>query len=214
MKSFLMEGAKRLGSLLWKLLLWLKKTLTKIVKTRRLRNQVGMIVVLVLVWIWGVHYGAKHVELPEPEIKIVTVYATPDPEEAHTITVQSQQEADREANLTILAKVLYGYRNNSDIDLEGIVWTILNRVDNEAEFRNYGTIMQVCKQPHQWIGYNESNPVIEHLYEIADKVLTKYESDGARLFGKEYLYFDWSEEYITFKTELYNSRTCKRWRSY
>lgn len=214
MKSFLMEGAKRLGSLLWKLFVWLKKTLIKIVTTRKLRNRVGMAIVLLLTWILGVRYGAKHVEIPIPEPEIVTIYATPDPEMTAMMNQYQQQKTEREQNLTLIAKVLYGYRNNSDIDLEGVVWVILNRVDNQSEFRNFVTIYQVCNQPHQWIGYSESNPVIDHLYEIADKVLTKYESDGSRLFGREYLYFDWSEDYITFKTELYNSRTCKRWRSY
>lgn len=214
MKSFLIEGVKRLGSLLWKLFVWLKKTLIKIVTTRKLRNRVGMVIVLLLTWILGVRYGAKHVEIPTPEPEIVTIYATPDPEMTAKMNQYQQQKTEREQNLTLISKVLYGYRNNSDIDLEGVVWVILNRVDNQAEFRNFVTIYQVCNQSHQWIGYSDSNPVIDHLYEIADKVLTKYETGGSRLFGREYLYFDWSEDYITFKTELYNSRTCKRWRSY
>ena len=39
-----------------------------------------MVIVLFLTWMLGVNYGAKHVEIPEPEPQIVTVYATPDPE--------------------------------------------------------------------------------------------------------------------------------------
>lgn len=214
MKSFLMEGARKLGSLLWKLFVWLKKILIKIVTTRRLRNQVGMVIVLILTWLLGANYGAKHVEIPEPEPQIVTVYTTPDPEAQEFMNRYQVERNERENNLILISKVLYGYRNNSEIDLEGIVWVILNRVSNQSEFRNFDTIPQICRQPHQWMGFEESNPVLENLYAIADKVLTKYETDGTRLFGREYLYFEWSSEYIVFKTELYDSRTCKKWRSY
>lgn len=216
MKSFLIRGVKRLGSLLWRLLLSLKNLFLKVVKTRKLRNRVGMIVVLLLTWVWGVQYGAKHVEIPElePEKEIVTIYVTPDPEMTAMMNQYQQQKTEREQNLTLISKVLYGYRDNSELDLEGVVWIILNRVDNQSEFRNFNTISQVCRQPHQWMGYNDTNPVLDNLYAIADKVLTKYETDGTRLFGQEYLYFEWSSEYILFKTELYDSRTCKKWRAY
>lgn len=214
MKTFLIETAKKLGSFLWKLMIWLKNAVIKILNTRRLRNRVGMVIVLLLTWFLGVRYGANHVEIPEPEPQIVTVYATPDPEAQEFMNRYQQERTERENNLNLIAKVLYGYRNNSDMDLEGVVWVILNRVSNQAEFQNILTIAQACRQPHQWMGFEESNPVLDRLYEIADKVLTKYETDGSRPFGREYLYFEWSKEYITFKTELYDSPTCRKQRFY
>ena len=117
-------------------------------------------------------------------------------------------------NINSIAKVLYWYRNNSARDLEGIAFIILNRVDNQSEFKNYDSIQMVVNQPSQWTGYSEDNPVLEELYDIAETAMNKYENDGKRPFGQEYLYFEWKSDYITFKTELYDSKTCQKLRLY
>lgn len=208
MKSYLMMAAKKLGSLLWKLLLLLTSVSVKILKTPKLR-QIALVVVLVgLSWVFGMHYGATHAEV-EPEIQYVEI--TPDPALIHSLEVEKNE---RDQNIDSIAKVLYGYRYNSERDLEGIVWVILNRLDNQSEFREFGSIQDVVNQPSQWMGYSSENPVVEGLWDIAESTLYKYETDGKRLFGKEYLYFEWRSDYITFKTELYDSKTCQKWRAY
>lgn len=160
---------------------------------------------LMLTWTMGARYGARtvaDVETPQQTLE------QPEP------TIQSEEPQIQEADIIDIAKVLYGYRYNSDRDLEGIAWVVLNRVDNQAEFRHLSTVSDVVNQPSQWMGYDKNNPVLENLYDIAERVLYKYENDGKRLFGREYLYFEWNSEYIVFKTELYDSKTCKTWRSY
>lgn len=142
------------------------------------------------------------------------MYESPDPALIDMLSRYEIEWSEREQDLNAIAKVLYGYRNSSDRDLEGIVWVILNRMDNQSEFRSLGTIQEVVSQPSQWMGYSSDNPVLENLWEIADDVLYKYETDGKRLFGQEYLYFEWGSDYITFKTELYDSKTCQKWRAY
>lgn len=189
---------------------WLKSLVQKLKKNRKLCKRIILVLLFVLTWQVGVRYGATHVEIPEPEV--IKMYEDP---AVYELQEQQQQiKTEREQNLNAIAKVLYGYRYNSEIDLEGIAWVIFNRVDNQAEFKNFNTIYSVCNQPSQWMGYEEDNPVLENLYSIADKVLTKYESDGTRLFGREYLYFKWSSEYIVFRTTFIEGKDCKYWRSY
>lgn len=166
---------------------------------------------LIIVWFIGVKWG---INKATTEPQVIYVEQTPSPELQAFINSQQIILDQRQKDLTSISKVLYGYRYNSDIDLQGIVWVILNRVDNQSEFRNLVTIQEVVSQPSQWMGYSPDNPVLENLWEIADTVLYKYETDGKRLFGQEYLYFEWRNDYITFKTELYDSKTCQKWRAY
>ena len=207
MKSYLKTGVEFLDVAFPKLWELLKTGFILLLKNKKLCKGIALVFLFVLVWTIGARYGANHTKV-EPEI--VYVYQDPTQEDNEEINVRSQ----REQNLNAIAKVLYGYRYNTDRDLEGIVWVILNRVDNQAEFHDFITISDVVNQPSQWMGYNENNPVLENLWDIADDVLYRYETDGKRLFGQEYLYFEWRSDYIVFKTELYDSKTCQKWRAY
>lgn len=191
---------------------WLKSLVQKLKKNRKLCKRIILVLLFVLTWQVGVRYGAAHVEIPEPEV--VRVQEEIDPDLDEMLSQYKAEKSEHEENVNAIAKVLYGYRYNSERDLEGIVWVILNRVDNQAEFKNFSTILSVINQQSQWMGYSEDNLVLEDLYEIADNTLYKYETGGKRLFGQEYLYFTWSSEYILFRTELYDSKTCRFWRAY
>lgn len=199
--------AKNLTYLLKKLCLSWKTTCMEILKNRERNKKVILGLLFILTWLIGARCGLKQADLLTNKTNSEDTLQNSD-------TSVESTELDREQEINLIAKVLYGYRYNSDLDLEGIVWVILNRVDNQAEFQNFETIQEVVKQPSQWMGYSEDNPVIENLYDIASSVVSKYDSDGKRLFGKEYLYFEWSNEYILFKTELYDSSTCRVWRAY
>lgn len=207
MKSYLKMGVEFLVAAFQKLLELLKTGFILLSKNKRLCKKIIFALLFVLVWTLGVRYGASHTKV-EPEIVYVQQDSTQEDSE------QTIYRSNREQNVNDIAKVLYGYRYNTDRDLEGIVWVILNRVDNKAEFHDFTTIDSVVNQPSQWMGYSKDNPVLENLWDIADDVLYRYETDGKRLFGKEYLYFEWRSDYIVFKTELYDSRTCQKWRSY
>lgn len=208
MKSYLKMAVEGLGCLLCKLLTLLKNVSIKIAKNPILCQLILVMILICSAWGFGRHYGATHTE---PTIETVYVQVTPDPELIRSLEVEKTQ---RDQNIDSIAKVLYGYRYNSERDLEGIVWVILNRMDNQAEFRGFESIQEVVNQPSQWMGYSEQNPVLEDLWDIADNTLSKYETDGKRLFGQEYLYFEWHSDYIVFKTELYDSKTCQKWRAY
>lgn len=216
MKSYLEMAASILVVILSKLWMLLKSICTAMLKNRKLCKILLMIPLFALTWTVGAQYGQRKMAIPEAEPEVTVIRETPEPDPAleEMLADYKQTKTLREVNACLMAKVLYGYRDNSEKDLEGICWVILNRVDNQSEFRNFNTLSDVINCPSQWMGYNENNPVIDSLYDIAESVLTSYETDGRRMFGQEYLYFEWSSEYLVFKSELYDSRTCKTWRNY
>lgn len=212
MKSYLIALGEPLLKALRKFWAVLETGWRSLEKDKALCKRIIILLLVSITWVVGARYGVAHVRTPEPadtKIRQVKTLSNKGDFSQHKV-----QRSEREENLTAISKVLYGYRYNSERDLEGIVWVILNRVDNQSEFKGFSTIQDVVNQPSQWMGYSENNPVIEDLWEIADTVLTRYETDGKRLFGQEYLYFEWRSDYIVFKTELYDSKTCKMWRAY
>ena len=120
--------------------------------------------------------------------------------------VQIDQER---AEAEMLARLLYGVKNNSTDDLYTMAWCVLNRVDNPA-FPS--TVEAVINQPLQWMGYSADNPVLENLYRIADDVLTVWRSGGHRPVSNEYVYMSWSESDIVLRDNFTESRATHYWR--
>lgn len=208
MKSYLKTVIEFLVTACLQLWQLLKTNFILLLKNKEACKRIILVELFILTWIVGANFGAHRVKV-EPEI--VYVYQEPVLEEFDSRAIaQTEQDQDIKA----IAKVLYGYRYNSERDLEGIVWVILNRVDDQTEFKNFSSIEAVVGQPSQWMGYSDSNPVVEDLYSIAERVVSEYNSDGKRPFGKDFLFFTWSQDYIVFRTEFKESPTCKHWRSY
>lgn len=200
MMLYMETAIKKLAFLLRKLLSWLKAILKRIEANKTLCKKIIICLVVVLAWVCGMRFGANKVQ---PETKVEIRYIT--------VPQTKQTEQADDSDVKLIAKVLYGMQFNNPTDLEGVVWVILNRVDSPL-FPN--SISEVCNQPSQWMGYSDTNPVVDDLYKIAEKVLSEYDSDGRRLFGKDFLFFTWSQDYIVFRTEFKESNTCRYWRSY
>lgn len=108
-----------------------------------------------------------------------------------------------------IAKVLYGIRNNSERDLRTAIWCILNRVDHP----NYpNTVKEVCEQKSQWMGYDDSNPVLNSLYELAMKELTTWHSDY-RPVNIDYVYMSWSSKEITLRNTWEVAKNTRYWQA-
>lgn len=125
---------------------------------------------------------------------------------AEAAAVQIDQER---AEAEMLARLLYGVKNNSTDDLYTMAWCVLNRVDNPAF---PATLEEVINQPLQWMGYKADNPVLENLYRIADDVLTTWRSGGHRPVSNEYVYMSWSETDIVLRDNFAESRATHYWR--
>ena len=108
-----------------------------------------------------------------------------------------------------LAKVLYGVKDNSTDDLRTMCWCVINRADNP----NYpDTIEEVVAQPSQWMRYDDTNPVLEDLYQIARAELETWHGGGHRPVSNEYVYMVWSASEISLKNEFNESSGTRYWR--
>lgn len=175
---------------------------------RRGQKRLFMVLVLILTWIVSGRYAYK---LMEPRLLIAEEAMRPVVEEAvATPTAAPDSYIVNTFAAEEVARVLYGMRDNDAEELRAVVWCIINRVESTL-YPN--TLVEVCEQPHQWMGYDVNNPVLEDLYDIAYDVLYAWETDGHRPFGPEYLWFSWAPDQITFRTSFEEGRGCKYWRA-
>ena len=95
----------------------------------------------------------------------------------------------------MLARVLYGVKDNSKQDLKTLCWCVFNRVDNP----NYpNTLEDVIAQPKQWMGYSENNPVLDELYKIAKEQIQLWQN-GRRPVSNELIYMSWTPTKIVLR---------------
>lgn len=119
------------------------------------------------------------------------------------------QEARRIEEAQMLARVLYGVKDNSTDDLRTYCWCVFNRVDS-ADYP--GTLEEVIAQPSQWMRYSEENPVIESLYLIAREELEQWHNGATRPCTSDYVYMTWSPSEIVLRNTWVNSSSTRYWR--
>ena len=109
-----------------------------------------------------------------------------------------------------IAKVLYGTAiNHADSDKRAVVWCILNRVEH---YSHPNTIAEVCEQPKQWMGYSNSNPILDELYNLALEELKTWYSGGHRPMTNEYIYLSWSSKEILLRDTFEENKNTNYWR--
>lgn len=174
-------------------------------KMTRGQERVLLILMIVLSWVVSGRATAGRYEKLEaaatPEPVIVEPIAAPVP-----VVEAPKVNEDAEA----VAKVLYGIRDNDEEELEAVVWCIVNRVESSL-YPN--TVIEVCTQPSQWMGYSDDNPVLSNLYDIACGVLDTWEAGGHRPFGTEYLYLTWSPDQIVLRTSFVENSSCRYYKA-
>ena len=117
-------------------------------------------------------------------------------------------QIEREAEY--IAKVFYGVdRNHADSHLRGVAWCIFNRVEHYAY---PDTVIGVCEQPKQWIGYSPDNPVLTEHYDLALAELKIWYSGGHRPMNNSYIYLTWSSKEILLRDTFEENRNTNYWR--
>lgn len=119
-------------------------------------------------------------------------------------------QIEREAEF--VAKVFYGYAtvgNHSQSDLRGVAWCIFNRVEHYA---HPDTVVGVCEQPKQWMGYSPDNPVLTEHYELALAELKIWYSGGHRPMSNKYIYLTWSSDEILLRDTFEENKKTNYWR--
>ena len=110
----------------------------------------------------------------------------------------------------ILAKVLYGVRDNSERDLRTYCWCVFNRVDNPA----YPDMIEdVIAQPKQWMRYDPENPVLDNLYKIARQELDAWHTGTTRPVSIDYVYMTWTPSKITLRNAWKDNGFADYWRA-
>lgn len=111
-------------------------------------------------------------------------------------------------DVEILAKTLYGECRgvSSDKEKAAVVWVILNRLD--AGFGD--SIHEVVSAPYQFLGYDESHPVLDNLAYISKDVMKRYhkeksgDSNVGRVIPADYLFFHGDGSNNHFRKEFSN----------
>ena len=117
-------------------------------------------------------------------------------------------QLDSEAKL--LAKVLYGVKDNSTDDLRTYCWCVFNRVDS-PEYAD--TLEEVIAQPQQWMRYAEDNPVVEDLYTLARTELDAWHTSDVRPCAPEFVFMTWSPSEIVLRNTWTNTSRTMYWRA-
>jgi len=122
----------------------------------------------------------------------------------------ASKQAAMEAEADALAKLLYGYRNNSLRDRRTLIWCVLARVDSKA-YPN--TVEAVVDQAQQWMFYSAENPIRDDDREIALEQLQAWH-DGRYPAGvsSDFVYAEWSAHDIALRNEYQTGSMTKYWR--
>lgn len=140
-----------------------------------------------------------------------TIVAEQEQAEAARALEAAAEEAQHREEAEAVARVLYGTAlHNSREGQEAVVWCIINRCES-GMFPD--SIVEVCRQPVQWMGFSEDNPVIKDLYDLADEVLTGWRNGGYRIISPDYLYMSWSSDEIVLRTTFKETSRTHYWRA-
>lgn len=170
---------------------------------------VGLVFVLLMI------VTARIVDQTEPPKKIdlaaVSIVEEQQESDVQKAMLIAQEEAQHREEAEAVAKVLYGTAlHNSREGQVAVIWCVINRTESSL-FPD--SIVEVCRQPVQWMGYADDNPVIKDLYELADEVLSGWRNGGYRIISPDYLYMSWSSDEIVLRTTFEETARTHYWRA-
>lgn len=136
---------------------------------------------------------ARVTDQTRPPEKIVAASLADFIEPEETDPPVDHQIAEAEA----IARVMYGMaRNHATQHQQTVVWCILNRVDDS---RFPDSIIEVCKQPSQWVGYDDGNPVLEDMYQSAYRMITEWRNGAHRPMDTSYVFAERTTDSIILR---------------
>ena len=114
---------------------------------------------------------------------------------------------DSEAQM--LARVLYGIKDNSETDLRTYCWCVFNRVDS-TDYPD--SIAEVIEQPQQWMRYSPENPVLDSLYQIAREQVEAWHDGPTRPVSSEFVYMNWTPTDLCLRDNWTEGSRTHYWR--
>lgn len=163
-----------------------------------------MVFVMVAATAAGGNEASGTAHTPTPKMDPVEMSATmtmyaPTPTPQPVLWTEEEVEA--------VTKAVWGESviTGSDLEMSAVVWCILNRVDSDAYA---DSIMEVVTQYRQFHGYDEENPVDEHIKDLVLDVFGRWAAekrgreDVGRTLPAEYLFF-WGDGLHNHFTDEY-----------
>lgn len=130
--------------------------------------------------------------------------------------VRQTQEFILDQEATVMAKLIYGIRNfidkygYSDADIE----TYLRCVTNRYEAGNgINSIEAIVSRDGQFLGYSESNPVLDDYYRIAHSFLERWHSESTKPCDLSYQFAELTSSGIWLKADINADGYARRWRA-
>lgn len=105
-----------------------------------------------------------------------------------------------------VAKVVYGVQDNTRAGQKLTVWCVINRAVNKAY---PATVIDVCKQELQWMGYSEENPTIKSIYDLCYEELVYWHNGGLVPMSPDFVFLSWMPDEITLRTDFQEKNHCK-----
>lgn len=109
----------------------------------------------------------------------------------------------------MLARVLYGIKDNSEKDMKTYCWCVFNRVDS-PDYPD--SLEEVIEQPQQWMRYNPESPVLTSLYNIAREQILLWQNGTTRPVGTEFVFMNWSPTDLSLRDNWNEGSRTHYWR--
>lgn len=181
------------------------------VKRRETKVLIGLIILLVCVVCARIPAEARAKEVHETNVAMRAMQEIQMQNEAKRAQEIALVESYHRSEAEAVARVLYGTAlHNSEDGQRAVVWCIINRVESSL-FPD--SVVEVCQQDSQWMGYSDGNPILKNLYDLADEELSNWRNNGYRTISPDYLFLTWSRDEITLRTTFEETPRTHYWRA-
>ena len=132
------------------------------------------------------------------------------------LTGDASRQAAWKAEAEYGARLLYGIRNFVDKygyterDLNTLLRCVFNRVEN-AKYPS--SVQEVIRQKDQWIGYSDTNPVIDGYYRIALAAVEAWHEESTKPCSNDYEWAEFREDGIWLRNKYEADGYQIRWRA-
>lgn len=115
-----------------------------------------------------------------------------------------------------LAKLFFGadkFREKyhyGDEDFRTLARCVFNRVENPAYSDD---IYEVINQKDQWVGYYDSNPVLDEYFDLALTSIREWRSETVKPVSNDYLWSEYTPNGIFLKNDFHANGYARRWRA-
>lgn len=185
-----------------------------------LRNWITAILIVALFAsfvVWGLNIRTERIAADMTAVEVAKVNAEHEAREQARLQELAAMEQSIETimkkNARIKAQVFYGSRNFEEKYgyTKADFLTLGTCMDNRCEF--YGLDLEtVANKEEWWVGYYESNPVIDKYYQWALESEKERVEQDAKAIGTDYIYTNYTERGLYLSKEFNSDAPYTWWR--